>query len=266
VATVHDVFSLVSDEFADERFRKKKIARYTDIAKRADIIICDSNSTRNDFLKHFPQAEPKIRVVYLGVDDKFSPQPSEEVQRVRRKYGIETDYVFYVGALSIRKNLLRMFEAFLHAREQLGGNLQFLAAGRLTYGKDQIVDFVRGRRCDGKILTPGYVAEEDLPALYSGAKAFLFATQYEGFGLPILEAAACGVPVVTSNLSSTAEIGEGIALLADPLSVEDIADALLEAIDSGSTVSGGPNAELPKRKWTDMAHDVLSIYDELARG
>jgi glycosyltransferase involved in cell wall biosynthesis len=263
VATIHDVFSLVSEDFADEKFRKKKIARYTDIAERADIIICDSKSTRSDFLHHFPEAEPKIRVVYLGIDDIFNPRPSGEIERVKQKYGIGADYVFYVGALSIRKNLLRMFEAFLRARERLGGNLQFVVAGRLTYGKEQILEYVQRNDCDSQILMPGYVPDEDMPALYSGAKAFLFATQYEGFGLPVLEAAACGAPVVTSNISSTAEIAKGIALLVDPLNVEEIADALLQALASGRSTGDGPHSDLPKRQWSDMARDVLAIYEEL---
>ena len=265
VATLHDVFSLVSDEFADEKFRQKKAARYADIAERADVIICDSNCTRSDFLRFFPDAEPKTRVIYLGVDDAFAPQPAEEIERVRKKYGIESDYVFYVGALSVRKNALRMFEAFQRAREQTDSNLQFVAAGRLTYGRDRILEYMKENRSRDRILLPGYVADEDLPALYSGAKAFLFATRYEGFGLPVLEAAACGVPVVTSNIGSTAEIADGIAQLVDPLNVEDISEALLRVMDTGRSAGDGPVSDLPKRKWSDMARDVLTIYEELMR-
>ena len=265
VATLHDVFSLVSDEFADEKFRQKKAARYADIAERADIIVCDSNCTRSDFLRFFPDAEPKTRVIYLGVDDAFTPQPAEEIERVRKKYGIESDYVLYVGALSVRKNALRLFEAFQLAREQTDDDLQFVAAGRLTYGRERIVKYMEGDRCGERILLPGYVPDEDLPALYSGARVFLFATRYEGFGLPILEAAACGAPVVTSNVGSTAEIADGIALLVDPLSVRDISEALLHVLDTGSSAGDGAAVDLPKRKWTNMARDVLSIYEDLAR-
>ena len=204
-------------------------------------------------------------MIYLGVDDAFAPQPADEIDRIRKKYGIESDYVFYVGALSVRKNALRMFEAFQRARERTDSNLQLVAAGRLTYGKDRILDYVEKNRCGDEILLPGYVPDEDLPALYSGAKAFLFATRYEGFGLPVLEAAACGVPVVTSNIGSTAEIADGIARLVDPLSVEDISEALLHVMDAGRSAGEGVVSDLPKRKWTDMARDVLSIYEELMR-
>ncbi|MBI4831263.1 MAG: glycosyltransferase, partial [Candidatus Lindowbacteria bacterium] len=136
VVTVHDLFSLVSDEFADERFRRKKIAQYRDISRRADKIICVSESTRGDLVRFFPEAEPKTCVIYEGVDGRFYPRPDEEVKRIREKYGINSEYVLYVGALSKRKNILRMFEAFHLARRETGENLQFVAAGKLTYGKE----------------------------------------------------------------------------------------------------------------------------------
>lgn len=263
VATVHDLFSLVSDEFADEEFRKKKIARYRDIAERADVIICVSETTRRDLLRFFPEAETRTRVIYNGVDDHFYPRQADEVERIKKKYGIDSDYILYVGALSIRKNVLRMFEAFRQAMRQAEGDIRFVAVGLLTYGKERILEYLDAYNSDARILLPGYVPDEDLPALYSGAKAFLFATRYEGFGLPVLEAAACGVPVVTSNIGSTAEIADGIARLVDPLSVEDISEALLNVLDSGNSAAGGPASDLSKRKWSDMARDVLSIYDEL---
>ncbi|NQU07474.1 MAG: glycosyltransferase family 4 protein, partial [Candidatus Abyssubacteria bacterium] len=173
VATVHDLFSLVSEEFADDKFRKKKIARYKDIAERADRIVCDSESTRRDFTRFFPEAESKTCVIYPGVDDRFSPRGEAEIEGVRRKYGIGPEYILYVGSLSKRKNILRMFEAFREVRRQRGGDIQFVAAGRLTHGKEEILSYLKDNRCDGRILLPGYVPDEDLPALYSGARLFL---------------------------------------------------------------------------------------------
>lgn len=263
VATLHDLFSLVSDEFSDEKFRKKKIARYTDIAERADRIICVSECTRRDFLRFFPEAEDRTRMIHHGVDDSFYPRPPDEIERVKRKYGIGNDYVFYIGALSIRKNVLRMFKAFRQTEAEIGRDMRFVAAGRLTYGRDKILEYLEANNSDGRIMLPGYVPDEDLPALYSGARAFLFATQYEGFGMPIIEAAACGAPVVTSNVSSNAEVGRGLAALVDPLNVDDISAALTSALN-GNMPTGDPVAsDLTKRTWSDVASDVLSVYEEL---
>ena len=269
IATVHDLFSLVSDEFADEKFRKKKIARYRDIAERADCIICDSQSTRDDFVRFFPEAEPRIRVIHLGVDDQFCPRPKAEVERVREKCGIRSDYVLYVGTLSKRKNLLRMFDAFRRARDRWGKDLQFVAAGRLTYGKEEVLDYVRDTRCGDNILLPGYIAEEDLPALYSGARLFLFTTLYEGFGLPILEALACGAPVVTSNVSSMPEVGGGAVTTADPRNAGDIEEKVFACLNTErmESVPGESLARLrPDISWDRTARRTRESYAELFEG
>jgi glycosyltransferase involved in cell wall biosynthesis len=263
VVTVHDVFSLVSDEFADEEFRKKKIARYDDIAKRADRIICVSENTRRDFINFFPEAEPRIRVIAEGVDEQFYPRPKAEVDRVKEKYGIQSDYILYVGALSKRKNILRMFEAFHNARRQLNQKLQFVAVGKLTYGKEEILDYISDNRCDEEILLTGYVPDEDLPALYSGARLFLFTTLYEGFGLPILEALACNTPVVTSNVSSMPEVGGDSVITADPSSVDDITEKVLSCMqrsDAAATSDNGKPGLHTHISWSRMALETSRSY------
>jgi len=259
VATVHDLFSLVSDEFADEDFRRKKAAQYKDIAERADRIICVSESTRSDFVRFFPEAAAKTCVIYEGVDEQFYPRPDSEVMRVKEKYGIPGDYVLYVGALSKRKNIIRMFDAFRQVRRQTGSDIQFVAAGKLTYGKEEILKYIEDNRCEREIPLPGYVADEDLPALYSGARVLLFTTLYEGFGLPILEALACGTPVVTSNMSATAEVGGALVRQANPTSVEEIASCLGEALsDSGrERVSLNPAGRF---SWGRTAELTLGEY------
>ena len=230
VATLHDVFSLISDEFAGEKFRSTKITRYRDIAERADLIICVSESTRRDFARFFPEAEPKTCVIYEGVDEWFCPRPAAEAGQVKRKYGIAHDYILYVGDLCRRKNILRMCGAFRQAREQVGGNLQFVLVGKLAYGNDEIMTYLRENHCEQHILLTGYVPDEDLPALYSGARLFLFTTLYEGFGLPILEALACGTPVVTSNLSSAMEVASEATCKVNPESEQDITKAIVDIL------------------------------------
>ncbi len=230
VATVHDVSSLVSDAFAGDKFRRAVIDRYRDIAGRADRIVCVSESTRKDFLRFFPEAEPRTAVIPEGVDSRFSPSPAGEVSRVRQKYGIGPNYVLYVGDLSRRKNVVRLIGAFLRSWRDAGGSFQFVLAGRLCEGDEEVVQCVQARRGDDRIRFLGYVADEDLPALYSGAKVFFFATLYEGFGLPILEALACGTPVLTSNVSSSAEIAAEATWKVNPHREEEMAEALADLL------------------------------------
>ncbi len=266
VTTVHDVFSLFFDKYADRGFREKKIARYRDVAERADRIICVSESTRRDFLKFFPMAEPRTCIIGEGVDEQFFPRSKEEIDRIRRKYGIRCDYVLYVGALSMRKNVLRMFEAFQKVRRQWGKDLQFVAVGKLTFGRDEILNYVEHNKDDDEILLPGYVPDEDLAALYSGARLFLFTTLYEGFGLPILEALACGTPVLTSNVTSMPEVGGDAVSTADPWDVDDIKQKMLDCLGdphSAAPRRDGTTKVPPHMSWDRMARDTIRTYAEL---
>ncbi|RJP24576.1 MAG: glycosyltransferase family 1 protein [Candidatus Abyssobacteria bacterium SURF_5] len=263
IVTIHDLFSLVSDEFADERFRKKKIARYRDIAERADGIICVSESTRQDFIRFFPEAEPKTHVVYHGVDEQFFPRTEEEIERIKKKYGIRADYLLHVGEISKRKNLLRMFKAFRSARERLGEDLQFVAAGKLSHGHEDVIRYLNENGCSDQILLTGYVPDEDLPALYSGAKLLLFTTLYEGFGLPILEALACGTPVVTSDVSSMNEIGGADTVRANPRSEGAIAEKIVDVLSRPYEVrqeSGNSVLLMQTADWRETARATLAVY------
>ena len=266
VATLHDVFSLVSDEFAEREFREKKIARYRDVADRADRIICVSENTRRDFLGFFPYAESKTCIIGEGVDEQFCPRSREEIDKIKSKYGIRADYILYVGALSKRKNILRMFEAFQKARRRIDANLQFVAAGNLTYGREDILKYITDNKCGDEIVLAGYVPDEDLPALYSGARLFLFTTLYEGFGLPILEALACGAPVLTSNVSAMPEVGGDSVTTADPRDVEDMEEKLISCLneprvgDSGKYGNTGLSSHI---SWDRMAQETIKVYREV---
>lgn len=265
IATVHDVFSLIFDEYADEEFRKKKIAAYKDVADRVDRILFDSEATRDDFIRFYPQSESKARVINLAVDDTFLPQPAEEVERVKKKYGIRSEYILYVGTISLRKNFPRMFEAFMLAQPQIPSGIQFVAAGKLTYGKDEILRYIEDNRCGSSIHLPGYIDQDDLPALYTGARMLLFTTLYEGFGMPILEALSCGIPVVTSNSSSMDEIAAQATTRVDCTDVDAIATAIVEGLNK-SPQTLIPKADLDKLlshyRWTRTAQQTLKAYVE----
>jgi glycosyltransferase involved in cell wall biosynthesis len=265
VATVHDVFSLVSDEFAKDEFRKKKIARYRTVAERADRIICVSENTRRDFLRFFSFAEARTCVIGEGVDEQFFRRPKEEVERVKKKFGITSDYLLYVGALSKRKNVLRMFEAFKKAREKFDTELQFVAVGRLTYGKEEISKYIEDTVQDNEIVLTGYVPDEDVPALYSGARLFVFTTLYEGFGLPILEALACGAPVLTSNISAMPEVGGDNVIMADPRDVDDIKEKMLACLQKSCLGNAGEQETdaVGRFSWSRMARETSKTYAEV---
>jgi glycosyltransferase involved in cell wall biosynthesis len=266
IATVHDVFSLVSDRWADAKFRRKKAYRYAQVARKADLIICDSNSTASDFAELFPVARERLRVVPLGVSPSFHPGAPQESEQVLSRLGVTRPYLLHVGSVARRKNLVRMIEAF----DSISGahpDIRLILAGRLSYGHEEVLKRVSGSESASRVLFPGYVAREDLPALYGAAEALIFPSLYEGFGLPALEAMACGTPVVASSSSSLPEVVGEAGLLFDPGNSRDIAAAIDRVLcDAGlreRLSSAGP-ARAAEFSWRRTARETLAVYREAA--
>jgi glycosyltransferase involved in cell wall biosynthesis len=184
-------------------------------------------------------------------------------------------YLLYVGTLQPRKNLSRLIEAFARlagapafADVQQSDSLRLVLAGRRGWLYDDLVAQVERLGLAGRVFFPGYVADADLPALYSGALAFVFPSLYEGFGLPVLEAGACGVPVITSNTSSLPEVAGDAALLVDPHDVDAIAEAMYRLVTDEAL-----RAELVRRgfenvkrfSWEKCARETLAVLEEVGR-
>lgn len=268
VATIHDVFSVLqSREFAADEFREMKTRRYRELVRRADCIICVSEAVRRDVLETLQPDPRKLRVVYEAGGEGFAPRSEEEVRAVRAKYGLQDKpYFLFVGSLNKRKNVAALVEAFTQARARTQQDLLFALAGRSGYGGAEIQAAIARTPCQEAIRLLGYVADEDLSALYSGALGLLFATLYEGFGIPALEAFACGCPVIGSTTGSLPEIIGDAGLLADPSSVAAIA-AQIEKLAGDSALRSALVAKGLRRakdfSWDKTAAECLKIYEEL---
>jgi glycosyltransferase involved in cell wall biosynthesis len=221
VATIHDVFSLLSDRWSDERFREKTLHRYRAAARRAAHVIFDSDSTRREYCEYFPQVAERSSVIHLGVDPSFAPPSSDAIAAVRRRYALPERFVLYVGEISARKNLPGMARGILAS----GTEIPWVWVGAPSYRSSAIVPEVESMPgIDLRRL--GYVPFEDLPTLYGAARCLSFATFHEGFGLPALEAMACGTPAVVSNSGSLPEVTGGFGLEVDPHDPEEIGAAV----------------------------------------
>ena len=264
VATLHDVFSLVSEGLAEPRFRAMKRARYAELTERCDRIIAVSESTKADFLRFFDYPPERIDVVHLGVEPRFRPVSQEARTGVRARYGLDDPYLLFIGELSPRKNLQRLVEAF--GRSGLAQDLQLVLAGNRTYGTEEIEAAIDASGFAQRVLRPGYVADEDLPALYGEARAFCFPSLYEGFGLPILEAMACGTPVVASDRGAAPEVAAGHAVLADPEDTDAIAAALREAVEPSPGLREAARAHAGRFTWERTAQQTLAVYRRAAGG
>ena len=227
--------------------------------RQATTIIADSEATRRDLVTHYGAKEDTIAVVYPGVDAALrTVSDPDRLAAVRTRYGIQSDYLLYLGTLQPRKNLIRLIDAVaaLPAR-------QLVLAGKPGWLSDAIVK--RAREA-GVILT-GFVPDEDKAALLSGAAAFLFPSLYEGFGFPVLEAMACGTPVICSNSSSLPEVAGDAALLVDPLDTAGITAAIERLLADhqlrDELVQRG-KINIRRFSWRRCAQQVLKIVEEAA--
>jgi glycosyltransferase involved in cell wall biosynthesis len=239
----------------------------------ADHVIAVSETTANDLVTLLDVPEKKISVVYNGVDlARWSPEPGEADAEVRTRHGLaEKCFVLYVGAADWRKNhdgMLRALAIVRRRAPELG--LVLAWAARLDLA-DQLA--VRGRALElgvsGALMLLGYVPDVELAALYRGAVAQLFVSRAEGFGYPVVEAMACGCPVVTSDRSSTAEIASDAAVLVDPESPEAIANAVLELAanqQARASLSARGAARAGRFSLERMAEGTLEVYRRVIRG
>lgn len=195
--------------------------------RRATHVLADSQATKDDLVDLYGTSPDKITVLLGGVNPEFEPVLDEDTRRAaRRRYAIpDNPYIFSVGTVQPRKNYARLIEAV----SLLGpafGDVHLVIAGGHGWLDDSIYQAVHTFGLDERVHFTGFVRDGDLPALYSAATCFAYPSLYEGIGLPVLEAMACGTPVVTSNISSMPEISGEAALLVDPYDVAALADAL----------------------------------------
>ncbi|MBP7687361.1 MAG: glycosyltransferase family 4 protein [Thermoflexales bacterium] len=203
-------------------------------ARRAAAIITLSQYTRQDMIRRLKIDPGKVHVVYGAPAAQFKPIADDgELDRVRRQYGLPNRCVLYVGTLEPRKNIPRLLRAFAQVRRS-HPEVRLVMAGQLGWKHRAIWQEIESLELADAVQWLGYVPAADLPALYTLATAFAFPSIYEGFGLPVIEAMACGTPVLTSQATALAEVAGDAALLIDPLAVEAIAAGLRRLLDDAA--------------------------------
>lgn len=256
VLTLHDMIPFVYPE-THARLTNLLFRRYIPRSLRfVDRIITDSESSRQDIVRFLRFPPERVTAIPIGVAPQFAPASAEVCQRVRERYGLPVDYILTVGSLTPRKNLETLFAAYYQLRQR-GLPHRLVVVGPTAWKSAGIFQRLRSLGIEQDVVLTGFVADTDLPALYSAASAFAFPSLYEGFGLPPLEAMACGTPVVTSNRSSLPEIVGDAALLVDPLDV----DALASAIDRLLTDAGLTTAMIAR----GLARTRLFTWERTAR-
>jgi glycosyltransferase involved in cell wall biosynthesis len=186
-----------------------------------------------------------------------------ELDRVRRRYGLHKPFVLYVGTIEPRKNLTRLVTAFAQIHRQYP-DLELILVGQLGWQYGSLLKAIEDLQLGSAVRRAGYVPDADLPALYNLARLLAFPSLYEGFGLPVIEAMACGTPVLTSNGSSLAEIAAGASCLIDPLDVNAITSGLLRLItddDVHDRLRAAGLARAAQFSWQRAAAETVRVYD-----
>ena len=265
VVTLHDVAPAQRAEIASAEFRKKKHSAYRTIAQCADRIICVSRATRDAFRELYDLPEERFAVVHHGLEARFKPLPKDQIDPVLERLGVRHPYLLFVGLLSERKNCVALIEAFDRVAAE-DPELTLVLAGSPAHGFPRIQQQLSRAEHNHRILLPGFVPDEALPALYSGARAFVFPSENEGFGIPMLEAMACGTPVVAADTPVSREVaGEAACLL-------DTSDALALASGLGGLLNDDPRrhylsklgrAQAHRFTWQAAAEQTMAVYREV---
>lgn len=264
--TVHDLsFVHFPDAFTPAlvRYLNRVVPRSI---KQASHILADSQATKDDLINIWTVSPPKITVLYSGVSQAFRPVTGEEqVKKVRKKYGLgDWPFLISVGTLQPRKNYELLIQAFKPVTEKSA--LRLLIAGGKGWLFEQMLAEVKAQGLGDRVIFLGFVDDSDLPTLYSEATLFLFASLYEGFGLPLLEAMACGVPVITSNASSLPEVAGEAAVQLPPEGPTLWTKTMLELLEDTSRRTKLVSAGFRQARqftWSKSARQLLTIIDRM---
>ncbi len=265
VLTIHDLSFLKIDGIFD-KFQNSYYKNFVPyVAKKADKIITVSNNAAMDISKLLHIPEEKIRVIYNGVDERFSSERSAEREdNLKKRFGL-SDYILFLGVLEPRKNVARLIRAYSHLSPELN-HYKLVIAGGHGWLYDDIYSLVKELSLQKRVIFTGRVSDEELPDLYRGASLFVYPSLLEGFGIPPLEAMACGIPVIASNTSSFPEVLSDSARLINPLKEEEITSAMTEILTDKNLYQTLVDKGLKRVSlfsWKESARRTLELYREL---
>ncbi len=266
VMTVHDLF------FQEAAYHKWTNRFYLKMAmrlfcRRVSHCIAVSQYTGDALMESYRIPRQRITVVHEAAAPHFLPQDDDRIQEVRRRYGLPSRYILFVGTIEPRKNLPSLLQAFERCHGQ-GLTDGLVIVGRRGWMSDSFFRALERSPARQAVLFPGRVADEDLPPLYSGAQVFVYPSFAEGFGLPVLEAMSCATPVVCSNTTSLPEVAGDAALLVDPADTGALTDAvgrLLRQPELAALLRRRGRERARSFSWRRAARETLAVYESVLR-
>lgn len=265
IATIHDLAFRRFPQYIEKKnldFLNNNIPR---TLAKVNKIIAVSEFTKKELLSFYPLPEEKIRVIHEGVDENFRKiEEKGDFERIKRKYNLPEKFFLWVGTIEPRKNISGLLQAWAIFKERRQSDCKLVIVGQWGWNYQDFRKELEKLKTSGEIIFTQYVADREMPSIYSLAQVFLFPSIYEGFGLPPLEAMACGVPVITTPALS--EVVEEAALKVSPENVEEMALAMakvLENKDLREELIQKGFKQVEKFSWEKAAQQTLNLYEEV---
>ena len=268
IVTIYDLTPLTHPQAHKTADRLKFSKLINHAIKTSDAILTISESTKNDLINYLGIKKNKITVTYIGIDHNVYKNINDfkYVEKVKLKYSISKRYLYYLGTIEPRKNVDVLLKAFLTVKEKTGADFQLVISGMVGWMVDDLMETIFSYMASGDLIYTGFIDNDEAVALYNGATVFVYPSQYEGFGIPVAEAMACGCPVITSDSSSLPEVVGGAGLLVEPNNSEALADAMLKVLNSSDLQISMRDKGLERAKkfnWMNAAQITKKVYEQL---
>lgn len=265
---IHDMAFLAFPETVEKRTRRWLNCYIRKYCKRASLVLTVSEFSRQEIHRYMGVPLEKVKVVYNGVDPEFyhPGYPETRIRQVAKKFNITGDYILYLGTLEPRKNIETLINAYFLLKKSGSTCPKLVLAGKKGWLYDSIFSRVQENHLENDVIFTGYVPEEDVPVLMNGARIFLFPSLYEGFGIPPLEAMACGTPVITSNSSSLPEVVGDAGLMVPPKDAKALADGIMRILTDDQLYGQLQEAGMKRARrftWKRSAETLAGIYREM---
>jgi glycosyltransferase involved in cell wall biosynthesis len=271
VVTIHDVIPLVLPWAFPPRHRWVLAMTLPRLRKQAEMVIVPSAAAAEDVVRYLQVERERITIIPMGCDTRFQPVgEAAQAAMVQRRYNLPRHYILFVGTLEPRKNVQTLLRAFAQVlAETPRDDLRLVIAGGAGWGVEDYLATVDMLKLHDQVHFVGFVEDNHLPDLYRGALMFVYPSLYEGFGLPILEAMACGTPVITSNRTSLPEVAGDAAVLIDPTRPEALAEAMTSILSDGElrqTLRAKGLARAHAFTWNTVAERTVAVYRAVGGG
>jgi glycosyltransferase involved in cell wall biosynthesis len=266
VLTIYDMsFAHMPERFPPlKRLYLRWMTRWS--ARRAACVTVISQSTKDDVIRYCGMPPGRVRVIYCGVNEQLKPLSRVEVDRFRATKGLPEHFILYLGTLEPRKNVAHLVRAFAGLQRNGSGRPRLIIAGAKGWGYAEVFAAVEEGGLAGDVSFAGYVPPEELSLWYNAADLFVYPSLYEGFGLPVAEAMACGTPAITSNVSSLPEVAGDAALTVAPGDVNALVQAMSAALHDTALRAAMRERGLAQAatfRWSETARHTAHVYEEL---